>query len=121
MKPGFYVYVGSAFGPGGVQARVGRHFRKAKRHRWHIDYLRAAVEPVGAWCSFVPNRLEHDWATAFNRVEDACCIPGFGCSDCSCGSHLFAMPRMPDNAEVFAVGVGPAEFWDYGAAGERGH
>ncbi|MFQ5579314.1 MAG: DUF123 domain-containing protein [Nitrospiria bacterium] len=25
LKPGYYIYVGSAFGPGGVQARVSRH------------------------------------------------------------------------------------------------
>ena len=27
VQPGQYVYVGSAFGPGGVQARVRRHAR----------------------------------------------------------------------------------------------
>ncbi|MGE5646166.1 MAG: DUF123 domain-containing protein [Acidobacteriota bacterium] len=24
LQPGFYVYVGSAFGPGGLRARIGR-------------------------------------------------------------------------------------------------
>ena len=33
------VYVGSALGPGGLRARVGRHLRRDKRVRWHIDYL----------------------------------------------------------------------------------
>ncbi|NIP37734.1 MAG: GIY-YIG nuclease family protein, partial [Candidatus Dadabacteria bacterium] len=40
IQPGYYIYVGSAFGPGGVRARVSRHFRKTKRSHWHIDYLR---------------------------------------------------------------------------------
>ena len=28
MQPGYYIYVGSAFGPGGLAARVGRHLRQ---------------------------------------------------------------------------------------------
>ena len=27
-QPGFYVYVGSAMGPGGLAARIGRHCRR---------------------------------------------------------------------------------------------
>ena len=42
-QPGFYVYVGSALGPGGLAARVGTHYRHAKRLRWHVDYLRAVA------------------------------------------------------------------------------
>jgi Uri superfamily endonuclease len=30
IQPGYYIYVGRAFGPGGVQARVLRHCRKTK-------------------------------------------------------------------------------------------
>lgn len=42
LQPGWYAYVGSAFGPGGF-ARIDRHRRLASgvcqtRH-WHIDYL----------------------------------------------------------------------------------
>jgi Uri superfamily endonuclease len=40
LETGYYIYIGSAFGPGGVRARVSRHFRKEKRKHWHIDYLR---------------------------------------------------------------------------------
>ena len=28
IEPGYYVYIGSAFGPGGIKARVGRHLRQ---------------------------------------------------------------------------------------------
>jgi len=35
---GYYVHVGSALGPGGLAARVGRHCRREKRLRWHVDY-----------------------------------------------------------------------------------
>ena len=43
VEPGFYLYVGSAFGPGGLAARVGRHCRREKTCRWHVDYLRAVT------------------------------------------------------------------------------
>jgi len=40
LCPGYYVYIGSAFGPGGLRARIDHHQRLAKRPHWHIDYLR---------------------------------------------------------------------------------
>ena len=39
-QAGYYVYVGSALGPGGLAARVGRHCRREKTLRWHVDCLR---------------------------------------------------------------------------------
>lgn len=38
IKIGYYLYIGSAFGPGGIKSRVSRHFKQKKPH-WHIDYL----------------------------------------------------------------------------------
>jgi len=48
LTPGWKVYVGSAFGPGGVAARLAHHRRLAERPHWHIDALRryAALESV---------------------------------------------------------------------------
>jgi len=34
---GFYIYIGSALGPGGLSARIGRHLLAEKRLHWHID------------------------------------------------------------------------------------
>jgi Uri superfamily endonuclease len=39
LKPGIYVYIGSARGPGGLRARIERHLRRNKKKHWHIDYL----------------------------------------------------------------------------------
>lgn len=100
IEPGYYLYVGSAFGPGGVRARVTRHFRRQKRNHWHIDYLRDAIEPVCAWFSYEPFRLEHRWAQALARRHDIACIKGFGCSDCGCEGHLFTMSTKPDCIEL---------------------
>ncbi len=101
LTPGYYVYVGSAFGPGGVAARVARHFRRVKKKHWHIDYLREALVPVVAWCSYEAERLEHRWAGAFRDLPGMTPVPGFGCSDCRCDAHLFRCRRMPD-ADAFS-------------------
>ncbi len=99
IKPGYYIYVGSAFGPGGVQARVSRHCRKPKSKHWHIDYLREHLSPVGAWYSYETRELEHRWAQVFSDMADTSSIKGFGCSDCKCYSHLFTISTKPDLAQ----------------------
>lgn len=95
LEPGYYLYVGSAFGPGGVLARVSRHCREAKSKRWHIDYLREFASLKTVWYSHAPVRLEHSWAKALEGVEEAKLIRGFGCSDCNCKSHLFFVTSEP--------------------------
>jgi len=37
LQSGVYLYVGSAFGPGGVRARVNHHLHASSRPHWHID------------------------------------------------------------------------------------
>lgn len=49
FPPGLYLYVGSAWGPGGLAARVGRHIRGDGKPRWHIDALRRRATPVALW------------------------------------------------------------------------
>jgi Uri superfamily endonuclease len=88
-RKGFYVYVGSALGPGGVFSRVQRHFRALKSCHWHMDYLRPAVEIIGVWFSHVPQRLECRWADLLMKIPGTSApFPGFGSSDCGCRSHL---------------------------------
>ena len=100
IEPGFFIYVGSAFGPGGLKARVGRHFRTEKRLRWHIDYVRAVTEPCHAWCSNDSDRLEHHWAGAIARLAGVSTIQGIGSSDCSCEGHLFACQVLPSSSTM---------------------
>jgi len=101
LELGYYIYVGSAFGPGGVQARVSRHCRLTKSNHWHIDYLREFASPVGAWYSHESNRLEHRWAQVLCEMSGMSSIRGFGCSDCKCHSHLFQTSTAPDLALFF--------------------
>jgi len=98
FKKGYYLYVGSA--RKNLQARMDRHRRQGKTLFWHIDYLRAAA----SFCAAVPVRgtmvAECELAAAVAAVS-SWQAPGFGCSDCSCASHLFGMPGNPFKNEAF--------------------
>lgn len=111
LEPGFYIYVGSAFGPGGVRARLSRHWRTTKSKHWHIDYLRELLNPIGAWYTHEVERLEHRWADAFDQINGISAINGFGCSDCRCKSHLFWTPTQPDFVQFSQVVGGDIESW----------
>jgi Uri superfamily endonuclease len=90
------VYVGSALGPGGLAARIGRHLDSARPLRWHLDYLKRATRIVEIWCVANPLRREHAWANALGSLPNAAIpMPGCGSSDCDCPAHLFAFPTAP--------------------------
>lgn len=96
LKSGWYLYVGSAFGPSGVQARCGHHRKISSRPRWHIDYLRAVAELREIWFSHDPERREHQWAGwVKNQYGTYAPFPGFGSSDCDCESHLLYIAQRP--------------------------
>jgi Uri superfamily endonuclease len=96
VTPGWYAYIGSAFGPGGVAARCGHHQRISVRPHWHIDYLRAVCELREIWFSYDSARREHTWSNLVGKGRGATQpFPGFGASDCDCRSHLFRFPGTP--------------------------
>lgn len=104
LEPGYYAYVGSALGPGGLRARLGRHVRGPGRVHWHIDYLRALVDPVEAWYCGGPKRREHRWSGALQASFRAVVpLSGFGASDCRCDSHLFFSARQPTLSDFRAT------------------
>ncbi len=99
-KPGYYLYVGSAFGPGGIPARINHHMQIAVRPHWHVDYLRTVAGLVKTWCVY-DFRHEHEWARSLMRSEAATVpLKGFGSSDCHCAAHLFYFKRKPVKAEL---------------------
>ena len=114
LRRGFHVYVGSALGPGGLQARVGRHLGPARAVHWHIDYLRRAARIVEVWYVLDSVRREHAWAETLGGLAGASIpMPEFGASDCACSAHLFHFPSVPRLAtfaralsQVDAGGVG---------------
>jgi Uri superfamily endonuclease len=94
--PGFYVYVGSALGPGGVRARVRHHQRAAGRPHWHIDYLRPGADLVEVWHAPETRRREHQWASIVSEFRGALVpLRGFGSSDCTCATHLYYFAARP--------------------------
>lgn len=94
---GHYVYVGSAFGSGGLAGRLKHHLEFRSRPHWHIDYLRQVSTLRKIWCSVEPIRCEHEWASRVREMSDAK-IPllKFGATDCKCESHLFYFIAEPD-------------------------
>ena len=96
VVPGFYLYVGSAFGPGGLAARVAHHRKPSHRPHWHIDYLRPFLHVCDVWYCYHPVRREHTWAATINGLADLSVpLRGFGSSDCSCEAHLFYTSLTP--------------------------
>ena len=97
---GWYVYTGSAQGPGGL-ARVSRHIRVKRAGirspRWHIDYLlvHPAFDLISVACA---PTADHKDECRISGLLTLTPIPGFGCSDCSCRSHLGYFGTNPKNA-----------------------
>ncbi|MCR4407387.1 MAG: DUF123 domain-containing protein [Anaerolineae bacterium] len=114
---GWYVYVGSARGPGGLAARLARHRRRVaddKRLRWHVDYLRERARLVEVWSAASGQRLECAWARAFADAPGAeIPIPRFGSFDCRCPAHLiyFAAHPLDDLSRALAEDPDPDVRW----------
>jgi Uri superfamily endonuclease len=96
LARGYYLYVGSACGPGGLRARVSRHLLGGSRPHWHIDYLRRRIDPVAAYFRGGRARREHRWSRRLAAMPAlAIALPRFGASDCRCPAHLFYAPTRP--------------------------
>ena len=87
---GCYIYVGSAHGPGGLHARVGRHLDHTamKPSHWHIDALTSEFEITGVWWVASKENVECLWAGWLSETLSRH-VPNFGASDCRCPGHLF--------------------------------
>jgi Uri superfamily endonuclease len=93
VKPGYYVYLGSAHGPGGLDARVRRHLGREKKLHWHIDYLREVTVDPSAYYE-LDSRNECFFANELIKGPGATPLTGFGSSDCRCDSHLVYFEKM---------------------------
>ena len=98
LSKGTYAYVGSA--QNGIKMRVARHLKREKRKFWHIDYLltqkNARVEKV----IYKETLKEEECRIAQTLCKLGNPVRGFGCSDCSCSSHLFKIEE-PILKEIF--------------------
>jgi sugar fermentation stimulation protein A len=98
FRKGYYLYAGSA--KKALTKRLERHQRLRKNLFWHIDYLREKA----AFHKGLPIRTSEDiecaLAAGLQQITDWS-IPRFGCSDCSCKSHLFGMDEDPVKSPAF--------------------
>lgn len=98
LIPGYYAYVGSAHGSGGLRARLEHHVGSTAKPFWHIDYLLQWAQPVELWLAASSRKLEQDWAELLAGCRTfRQPIPRFGASDCqpNRASHLFYARRRP--------------------------
>ena len=102
---GWYLYAGSACGPGGLHKRLTRHQRRiadGKKMHWNVDYFREHALLCELWCCETDDRrFEHHWAQAVADLMGATVpVRKFGASDCKahCPSHFFHLPTRPSTA-----------------------
>lgn len=92
FRQGVYFYVGSA--RRNLSARLERHSRSEKPLRWHIDYLSAKAEMLGAITIAGTRTRECELAEKLAGMFELA-VPDFGASDCRCSGHLFYAPELP--------------------------
>ncbi|MEA1869620.1 MAG: GIY-YIG nuclease family protein [Euryarchaeota archaeon] len=89
LKSGYYAYTGSARGSGGFK-RIYRHLNvlcgRNMTRKWHIDHLL----PITSFRCAVASSTDQDLECVVAKGIGLACEPvlGFGCTDCSCISHL---------------------------------
>lgn len=98
FRKGYYLYAGSA--KKGLTKRLERHQRSRKNLFWHIDYLREQASFYKGLPIRTSEDIECTLADNLQKITDWS-IPGFGCSDCSCKSHLFGMDKDPVKSSRF--------------------
>ena len=108
LDAGWHLYVGSA--RRGLAARLARHRRRAKRCRWHVDYLllHPGFTLRSVWLA--ANIPECELSRLLSRLPGmAVSAPRFGSSDCRCPSHLWHYPGDLSTVTAFFHSLGLSE------------
>lgn len=122
---GDYLYFGTAFGPGGLRARIKRHLRMEKKKFWHFDYIREFITPKAIFYS-LENDLECEWCQAVLYVINVRIpMPAFGAKDCrrGCPAHFLLLESLvslsiiadtlrsvfPTNADLVQIDISTLE------------
>ena len=92
LKPGYYVYVGSAMNS--LEKRVARHFRKNKKLHWHIDFLLKEAKLLRAYLIPSEERLEEKLSLEVAKSGEP--VEGFGASDIRVSTNLYRFEEEPD-------------------------
>jgi Uri superfamily endonuclease len=89
FQKGLYAYVGSA--QTNLEKRVKRHLRKDKRKFWHIDHLLSNRSVAVTKVFYKDAEKSEECQISRGLGQRGLPIANFGCSDCSCVSHLFML------------------------------
>jgi Uri superfamily endonuclease len=95
VTQGYYLYSGSAYGPGGLCARITRHLNPDSKKFWHFDHLKANLFFEEILYSVYALNHECELIKAIQEMEKVSFpLPGFGSSDCrkGCPAHLAMFP-----------------------------
>ena len=95
---GYYLYIGSAQGAGGLSARVGCHLERNECPHWHIDYLLKHANVLEVWAGIGPRKQEKEWAKLLRGLPGLRpTVPRFGASEYhrSHVTHLFYAKKKP--------------------------
>jgi len=94
---GYYAYLGSAFGGGGVRKRTHRHLTTVTPRKWNIDHLKPLGKPVVVWWTHDRAKVEFAWAEILGSMPGASFpAPRFGAADnAKAQAHLVRFARMP--------------------------
>jgi Uri superfamily endonuclease len=96
LAAGYWIYVGSAFGPGGLRSRLIHHLTPSQRPHWHLDHIKSVLQPIAIWATTDTVKREHAWATQLAGLKGSSRpIAGFGATDCGCRAHLIHRSRRP--------------------------
>lgn len=116
LDAGRYVYIGSAFGPGGLPARLRRHLGPVPSSpHWHIDYLRRCLTVEHVLFSTDDDRHECAWAEEVRSTpwsELPC--SGAGASDCTCPAHFFRIDTPDARLVMRSLLGGTVQSFDSG-------
>ena len=92
FEKGNYAYIGSA--QNNVEKRVKRHLSAKKKMHWHIDYLLASPYARISHALYKIAKKQEECRTAMLLSATEKPVNKFGCSDCSCKSHLFKINNL---------------------------
>lgn len=99
LPAGFYLYFGSAHGPGGAMARVSHHLRdNGSNPNKDIDCIRPAMVIEEAWVTYDPIKRECQWSEmVFRDLGGHVPVPRLGSGDCKhgCPAHFYYFTRRP--------------------------
>jgi Uri superfamily endonuclease len=97
LHPGWYVYLGSALGTGGLRSRLKHHCGVVEKPHWHLDYVHHHLDIKEIWFQTGNRKKECAWAQYFlGRQGVAVPLRRFGSSDCKCRSHFLSFSKKPD-------------------------